>query len=343
MQPVIPITLSQGLEAHRPDHHSVPQQPDAGGEQVGGIGDIQLQSSSSPAHTRKAHLGRRSACSPCRPRPIRCCAPAPGPSVRRRWLLTMPGHWVIGVLINQLWTFADNGGAAEVNQFVVQPFINYNFGDGWASRLVRSSRRTGSALGQAVDGAARAGHLQDHGLQPAPDERSAVQYYYNVVHPDSGPSEPVPHRPSRSCTRPPQAGRRRSSRAETGPVRRVRHRPLPVPASLRGSCRPVTSRGVGRRAASRCWWRGCHWSSWPRSGPRHRHRQRVAPGGFRGLCPLPRGRAPAGDRRGAGGAWLHRVLDHFVDRALVPPEDEPRFEAFLDSTRRLLDSRSCSS
>lgn len=42
---------------------------------------------------------------------------------------------------------------------------------------------------------------------------------------------------------------------------------------------------------------------------------------------------------GQCGAWLHRVLDHFVDAHIVPPEDEPQFEAFLDSTQRLLESR----
>ncbi len=25
-------------------------------------------------------------------------------------VLTMPGHWVLGLLANQLWTFADAGG-----------------------------------------------------------------------------------------------------------------------------------------------------------------------------------------------------------------------------------------
>ncbi len=46
--------------------------------------------------------------------------------------LTMTGPWVIGGLVNQFWTYYDEGGDPETNLFVFQPFINYNFGGGWA-------------------------------------------------------------------------------------------------------------------------------------------------------------------------------------------------------------------
>lgn len=42
------------------------------------------------------------------------------------------GPWVLGALITQLWTFADAGDDTEVNQFLLQPFVNFNFGKGWA-------------------------------------------------------------------------------------------------------------------------------------------------------------------------------------------------------------------
>lgn len=42
------------------------------------------------------------------------------------------GPFVLGGLLSNLWTFADEGGAPEFNQFLLQPFINYNFGKGWA-------------------------------------------------------------------------------------------------------------------------------------------------------------------------------------------------------------------
>jgi hypothetical protein len=47
-------------------------------------------------------------------------------------LVKMTGPWVLGALVNQYWTYYDEGGDPETNLFVLQPFINYNFGTGWA-------------------------------------------------------------------------------------------------------------------------------------------------------------------------------------------------------------------
>jgi hypothetical protein len=67
--------------------------------------------------------------------------------------LVMPGPWVIGLLANQQWRIAgptrtpascqmcgDEGETSDgapslsttINQFLAQPFINFNFGKGWA-------------------------------------------------------------------------------------------------------------------------------------------------------------------------------------------------------------------
>jgi hypothetical protein len=43
------------------------------------------------------------------------------------------GPWVVGALATQTWTIADYGDARDVNTFLVQPFVNYNFGRGWAA------------------------------------------------------------------------------------------------------------------------------------------------------------------------------------------------------------------
>ena len=45
-------------------------------------------------------------------------------------VLTMPGKWVIGTLVNNIWSFAGSGDK-DVNSFLLQYFINYNFDDGW--------------------------------------------------------------------------------------------------------------------------------------------------------------------------------------------------------------------
>lgn len=73
-----------------------------------------------------------------------------GPSVV---LLTQPGHWTIGALINNIWSFAGSGNSPsfpsqllpcggctqaigmsahkDVNQMLLQYFINYNLKQGW--------------------------------------------------------------------------------------------------------------------------------------------------------------------------------------------------------------------
>ena len=42
--------------------------------------------------------------------------------------LAMPGKWVLGGLISNLWSV---GSGADINLLTVQPFINYNLDDGW--------------------------------------------------------------------------------------------------------------------------------------------------------------------------------------------------------------------
>jgi hypothetical protein len=42
----------------------------------------------------------------------------------------MHGPWVLGALVNQQWSVA-GWGDRSVSQFLIQPFVNYNLGDGW--------------------------------------------------------------------------------------------------------------------------------------------------------------------------------------------------------------------
>jgi len=43
----------------------------------------------------------------------------------------MPDPWVNGVLVRNLWSFGGDSDRPKVNLFVIQPFVNYNFSDGW--------------------------------------------------------------------------------------------------------------------------------------------------------------------------------------------------------------------
>jgi hypothetical protein len=44
--------------------------------------------------------------------------------------LTMQGPWVVGALVNNQWSFA-GWGPTRVNELLIQPFVNYNFDEGW--------------------------------------------------------------------------------------------------------------------------------------------------------------------------------------------------------------------
>src|SRR5262249_8913468 len=49
--------------------------------------------------------------------------------------LRMDASWVYGALVNNLWSFPGTSGPGGVgnayNSFLLQPFVNYNFGEGW--------------------------------------------------------------------------------------------------------------------------------------------------------------------------------------------------------------------
>jgi hypothetical protein len=46
--------------------------------------------------------------------------------------LIMPGKWVLGALVAQLWSVAGLPDRPSVSTFLVQPFVNYNLKNGWA-------------------------------------------------------------------------------------------------------------------------------------------------------------------------------------------------------------------
>jgi len=64
-----------------------------------------------------------------------------GPSVVA---LSQPGHWTIGVLVNNVWSVAGSGSRPAVNQMLLQYFLNYNMKKGWFVSLSPIKRRIGT-------------------------------------------------------------------------------------------------------------------------------------------------------------------------------------------------------
>ena len=46
-------------------------------------------------------------------------------------IVRLPDPWVIGVVVRNLWSFAGNSQRERVNRFLLTPFVNYNFSNGW--------------------------------------------------------------------------------------------------------------------------------------------------------------------------------------------------------------------
>jgi hypothetical protein len=46
--------------------------------------------------------------------------------------LVMPGHFVMGMLFTQLWSFAGQANRPQISNALFQPFVNYNLAGGWS-------------------------------------------------------------------------------------------------------------------------------------------------------------------------------------------------------------------
>ena len=105
--------------------------------------------------------------------------------------LAMPGPWVVGALINNVWTFSDSGSDTKVNQFLLQPFVNYNFGKGWALSTVPVITANWDAeSGQKWTVPIGAGISRTAVFSGKP-MTLALHYYRNVVRPDNAGADQV--------------------------------------------------------------------------------------------------------------------------------------------------------
>jgi hypothetical protein len=97
-------------------------------------------------------------------------------------ILAMPGHWVVGCLAQNVWSFAGPENAPRVNQFLLQYFINYNFAHGWylTSAPINTADWTQPLSKDVwtVPLGIGAGKIMRWGKQPV---NLSLQYYNNIV------------------------------------------------------------------------------------------------------------------------------------------------------------------
>src|SRR5262245_30968890 len=103
--------------------------------------------------------------------------------------LVMPGPWVIGTLVNNIWRIGGERNGDVLNNFTVQPFINYNLPHAWAISTAplitsnwsdRRSQRWTVPIGLGVS---KITHVGDQPLN------LEMQYYHSVEHPDIAGSD----------------------------------------------------------------------------------------------------------------------------------------------------------
>jgi hypothetical protein len=99
-------------------------------------------------------------------------------------VLTIQGHWVLGALANNQWSFA-GWGSQNVNQMLIQPFVNYNLPRGWyltTAPIITANWEANSDNRWTVPIGAGVGKIIKLGRLPVNLQLSA---YYNVVTPDN--------------------------------------------------------------------------------------------------------------------------------------------------------------
>jgi hypothetical protein len=100
--------------------------------------------------------------------------------------LVQPGHWTIGALINNAWSVAGSGSRPDVNQMLLQYFINYNLKKGWyltVSPIVTANWQASNNNVWTVPVGGGAGRIMKFGFQPV---NLSAQFYGNAVHPVNG-------------------------------------------------------------------------------------------------------------------------------------------------------------
>jgi hypothetical protein len=98
-----------------------------------------------------------------------------------------PGDpWVCGVLVNNVWSLSSSGQGGSYSNFLVQPFVNYNFPGGFyvnSVPIITANWKADSGQQWTVPLGGGIGKIFHLGKLPVNTQFGA---YYNVVHPYDG-------------------------------------------------------------------------------------------------------------------------------------------------------------
>ena len=99
-------------------------------------------------------------------------------------VLTMPGNWVIGTLVNNIWSVGGSGDQ-DVNFFFSQTFANYNLPNGWyliSAPIITANWKADSGNVWTVPVGGGVGKIFRWGKLPPMNFN--IQGYYNAIRPE---------------------------------------------------------------------------------------------------------------------------------------------------------------
>jgi len=187
IQPVYPVSLDEEWNLITRTIFPLINQPPMlpGADREFGLGDIQFSAFLSPAKPKGFIWGA----GPMFQFPsatddaLGAEKWAAGPSMV---VLKMDGPWVYGALANNIWSFAGDDDRAHLNQFLIQPFLNYNMEDGLyltSSPIITANWKADSGNKWTVPVGGGIGKITRLGKLPV---NFQVAGYYNVESPRYG-------------------------------------------------------------------------------------------------------------------------------------------------------------
>ena len=188
IQPVIPFHVTDNLNLISRTIAPIIRQPDLFEDSgdTNGLGDISLSLWLSPKDSGEVIWGVG---------PILVFPTATDEVLgTRKWsagptavALTIQGPWVVGGLVNQYWSYAGNNDRDKVSQFLVQPFVNYNFKGGFylvSSPIITANWEAASGNKWVIPVGGGVGKLFRIHKQHI---NTSVQAFYNVEQTTFGP------------------------------------------------------------------------------------------------------------------------------------------------------------
>ena len=185
IQPVWPINLGENWNLITRTILPVISQPAPGADRTNGLGDLSFTGFISPSKPGKLIWGAGPALifPTATDDVLGTDKWSAGPSVVA---LTMPGSWLVGALVSNVWSYAGNDDRADVNAFLAQYFINYNFPSGWyltSAPIITANWEADSGERWTVPFGGGFGKVFRIGKQPM---NINTQVFYNVEKPTNG-------------------------------------------------------------------------------------------------------------------------------------------------------------